>query len=108
KKKILSRRIGPPSVPPYWFCLYGGFGLPLLKNIVRIELLVAKKLEQGSVQLVGPGLRGHLHHRASAPAELRAVIVGVHLEFLDSVDGRFDGLVGSDHDAAEIVVVVAA
>ena len=40
KKKSLSRRMGPPSVAPYWFCLRFGFGWPveLRKNVLALKM----------------------------------------------------------------------
>ena len=47
-----------------------------------------------------------MHDRPAAATELGTVVVRLHLEFLDGVDGWLDSLIGRDHDPAEVVVVV--
>ena len=85
-----------------------GLRAPAVEEVVGIEHLVAEKLERRPVDVVGSGLCCHLDDGATSAAELRAVVVGFHLEFLDGVDRGLHRLVGSHHDAAEVVVVVRA
>ncbi len=56
--------------------------------ILRIQGLVAHEVERRSMQVVGAGLGGDVYHGAHGAAVLCRICIGLHLELLDSVDGR--------------------
>ena len=58
------------------------------EEIVGVELVVAQELIKTAVEFVGPGLRQQIDHGAARAADFRGVAVGIHLHFLNHVDGR--------------------
>ena len=67
-----------------------------LESVARIEGVVAKVFPHCTVRRVGAGLGNDVNNAAGGTAELRLVIVGIDLEFLNSVnDGGHH--VGADH-----------
>src|SRR5207245_2264864 len=58
------------------------------EKVARVHGPVAEELEQRSVQLVRTGLGDDIHYRARGAAILRAVIVGLDAELLESVGIR--------------------
>ena len=75
---------------PYWFHLKGSFGRAGGGEgvVLGVELVVAQKLEQGSVIVVAAGLGEHVDLGGVAP-ELGGVNAGLHLELLQaSMEGR--------------------
>ena len=89
-KKVLSRRMGPLTVPPNWLRLKLPSAMPFLigKEVVRIQRGVAQELVGAAVQLVRSGLEDHVEHAALAAPELRRVVRAHHLEFGDGIDRR--------------------
>jgi hypothetical protein len=55
------------------------------KGIAGVEGCIAKKLPDCTVKLVAAGFRHHVDDTAYRPTELRLVVVGIQLEFLDGV-----------------------
>src|SRR5881628_1950281 len=49
---------------------------PVLLPAIGVQLVVLKILEESAVDLVGPGLNGHVDYAASAASILRRVSVG--------------------------------
>ncbi len=60
----------------------------LRKEAARIESAVAEKLEQRSMQRIGPGLRDHADLRAGSLPVFGAVGVGLDVELADGVDAQ--------------------
>src|SRR5206468_11698432 len=54
--------------------------------IFRIEIIVAEILERGAMKVVRARPGGGLHHRARYRPELRVVVAGRDLEFLQGID----------------------
>ena len=55
----------------------------LVKELTRVELLVAEEFECAPVKLIGSTPRNDVHHRSGGPAKLSREGIFVHLEFLD-------------------------
>ena len=69
--------------------LMHGLAIQAFRFVVGIEGVergIAEVVEQISVQIVGAGLGDGVHYAAGSLAELRAVIAGADLEFLDGVE----------------------
>src|SRR3981189_2801496 len=56
-----------------------------IEVVARVERFVADEVVQVSVQLIGSGLRGHLHSPGRCPSVLGAVVRRQHLHFLDRI-----------------------
>src|SRR6185295_10734295 len=81
-----------------------------IEVVVRVEPVVAQKLERASVKGVRSGAGGDIDQRRGLAAELRRVLRLLDLEFLDRIHRRVDDevveeLVG-DRNAVEKVDVV--
>src|SRR5262249_17736878 len=63
----------------------------VLKEVVRIELLVSQKLISRAVQLVRPGLDADVDDRARGAAEFGGEFVGLDAELLRRVYRRNEG-----------------
>src|SRR5262249_45516030 len=72
---------GAELIPPKWRCALK------LKEIARVQLVVAQKFIDRSVKRVCPGFRYRVDRRSVA-AELRTVSVGERLEFRDRFDSQ--------------------
>ena len=86
-----------------------------LLNVVRvfekirgIELIVAEKLPDGAVQLVGAGFDSGIENRCPGAAEFGTEARGLNFEFLDSIDGRKNNEVRTVQEVHGVGVVVNA
>ena len=61
-----------------------------LVELAGVEGVVLTEVEAPSMNLVGTGLRHYVDRAAGAGAELGGIVVGLELEFLNSVDDRRD------------------
>ena len=59
-----------------------------IEEVARVQIAIAQKLEQRSVQTIGAGLRDHADLRAGALAIFRAIGIGEHIEFADGIDAQ--------------------
>ena len=76
--------------------------------IAGVHFLVAQKLPQVAVDLVGAGLDDGIHDGAVAAAEFGAVGIGLDFEFGDGIHRRLDDISGAVEDVAQIRIVVDA
>src|SRR5437773_1428861 len=63
----------------------------VIKEILRVEPLIAEELEQAAVELIGAGLRHDVELPARVAPAFRAVRIGLNFELLDDLDGRLKG-----------------
>ena len=79
------------------------------EEVVGVEIVVAQKLEDRAVKLIGAALDGGVDHRAGGVAELGGEVVGLDLELLYRVDrGDYRDAVASDGAGVRDGVVVDA
>ena len=79
------------------------------EEVVGVELFVAQKLPGAAVQSVGTRFRSGADNPAGGPAILGAETAGLHLEFLDGVNGGRVGDSGApDGTAGDAGVVIHA
>ncbi len=79
-----------------------------VESIDGVEFLVAQKLPQIAVDLVGARLDDGVHDGAVAAAEFRAVGIGFDLELGDGIHRWLDHIGGAVEDVAKIGIVVDA
>src|SRR5262249_33867378 len=82
--------------------------LGAVKVVPSIQLIVAQELVDVSVELIGAGLDAGVENGAISPSELRAVGIGLHLEFLQSIHGRLNNVTGVVQQIRQIRVIVDA
>ena len=80
----------------------------LVKGISGIKLLIAQKLVNVAMQLIGARLNDGIHDGAIAATELSAVCVGLHLKLCNCIYGRLNHVRGFVEQVAEIGIVVNA
>ena len=89
------------------FALYRSRGV-VLEPIGSVKFVVAEKLPYVPMERIGAGFDGGVQNRASGPAQLRAVISGLHFEFLNGVNRGQDDVVGAVEEVHVVRVVVDA
>ena len=58
---------------------------PLLKEVARVEFVIAQKLKDSAVKVIRTGLDCGIEDGAVAAAELSAITTGLDFELLDSI-----------------------
>ena len=104
---ILFLTMGPPSVKPNWFCLYGCWP-NWSKALVASNFFVAEELPDVAVNLIGAGLDDGVHDGAVAASKFGAVGIGLHFEFGDRVHRRLHHVRGAVQHVAQVGIVVDA
>src|SRR5208337_2139223 len=80
----------------------------IFKEVRRIQFVVAEKFPARTVKLVGTGLDGGIENSGARPAKLGAEVRGLHLEFLNGVDGGKDNKVRAVQEVDGVRVIVNA
>ena len=79
-----------------------------VKEVPPIQLVVAQELVHVSVKLVGSRFDAGVENRPVSSAELCAVGVRLHFEFLQGVHGRLNDVTGVIQKIGEVGIVVDA
>ncbi len=90
KKNVLSFLMGPPRVPPNWFCWKSGRGVLVRVNGFRVQHGVPEELERATMKTVCAGLRDHVDDRTGIAAVLRVKRVRDHAKFFNRVGRRLN------------------
>src|SRR5208337_980863 len=80
----------------------------IFKEVRCVQLVIADELPDSSVKLVGSSLDGSIQDSAARTSHLRTIVVGLDLEFLNSIHRRTDDISCPIQKIDEIGVVVHA
>ena len=78
----------------------------VLKEIRRIQCVVAEEFPGRAMELIRSGFDRGIQNGARRPARFGTVVIGLHLEFLNGIDGRPHHVGRSIQEIHQVDVVI--